>query len=59
MTKPNFKAMSKQELRAYVLQYPEDNEAFYELSDRIRANARPVTLEQLEQILRTQSKHQK
>lgn len=30
MTKPNFKTMNKAELRAYVLQHPEDKEAFYE-----------------------------
>ena len=48
MTKPDFKVMSKAELRAYVLQHPEDNEAFYELSDRIKANAKPVTIEELE-----------
>jgi hypothetical protein len=52
MTKPDFKTMTKAELRAYVLQHPEDNEAFYELSDRIRANAKPVTIEELEAELR-------
>ncbi|WP_243147332.1 hypothetical protein [Scytonema sp. UIC 10036] len=40
--------MSKAELRAYVLQHPDDEEAFYELSDRIKANAKSVTLEELE-----------
>ncbi|MUG98059.1 hypothetical protein F7734_39415 [Scytonema sp. UIC 10036] len=48
MTKPDFKMMSKAELRAYVLQHPDDEEAFYELSDRIKANAKSVTLEELE-----------
>jgi hypothetical protein len=56
MTKPNFKAMSKPQLRAYVLQHPEDNEAFYELSDRIQANARPITIEELEKKLKQQQK---
>ncbi len=46
--------MSKAELRAYVLQHPEDNEAFYELSDRIKANAKSVTVEELEAELRKQ-----
>jgi hypothetical protein len=40
--KRSFTIMPKAELRAYVLQNPEDNEAFYELSDRIKANARPL-----------------
>ena len=29
MNKPNFPAMNKQELRAYVLAHREDDEAFY------------------------------
>ncbi|WP_407890437.1 DUF6887 family protein [Scytonema sp. NUACC26] len=40
--------MSKAELRTYVLQHSDDEEAFYELSDRIKANAKSVTLEELE-----------
>jgi hypothetical protein len=48
MNKPDFKAMSRAELRAYVLQNPDDREAFYELSDRIQATAKPVTLDELE-----------
>ncbi|MEH2380140.1 MAG: hypothetical protein V7K27_14845 [Nostoc sp.] len=55
MTKPNFKAMSKAELRAYVLKNPNDNEAFYELSDRIKANAKFVTVEELEEIFKQKS----
>ncbi len=51
MTRPNFKAMLKAELRAYVLKNPEDNEAFYELSDRIRANAKPLDPDQLPAII--------
>jgi hypothetical protein len=35
MMKPDFSAMSKAELRAYVLSHYEDTEAFYALSDRI------------------------
>ncbi|GAA6618203.1 hypothetical protein NUACC26_040140 [Scytonema sp. NUACC26] len=48
MIKPDFKMMSKAELRTYVLQHSDDEEAFYELSDRIKANAKSVTLEELE-----------
>jgi hypothetical protein len=55
MTKPNFKAMSKAELRAYVLKNPTDDEAFYELSDRIKANAKSVTVEEFEEILKQKS----
>ena len=51
MTKPNFKTMSKSDLRAYVLQHPDDNEAFYELSDRIRANAKPLNIDKLPEII--------
>ncbi|NQE33927.1 DUF6887 family protein [Microcoleus asticus] len=35
MNKPNFQAMSRKELRAYVLAHREDNEAFYALADRL------------------------
>lgn len=36
--KPDFKSMSKSELRAYVLEHREDQEAFYEFMDRLNAN---------------------
>ncbi|MGH1393578.1 MAG: DUF6887 family protein [Trichormus sp.] len=36
MTKPNFAAMTKQELRAYVLEHRDDNEAFYALTRKLR-----------------------
>ncbi len=54
MTKPDFKIMPKAELRAYVLQHPDDNEAFYELSDRIKANAKPLKIEDLPKIIQRQ-----
>ncbi|GAA6622425.1 hypothetical protein NUACC26_082490 [Scytonema sp. NUACC26] len=58
MTKPNFKTMSKAELRQYVLAHRNDDEAFYELSDRIAANAKPLESdEQLVEII--QRRHQK
>ncbi|MEH1918748.1 DUF6887 family protein [Nostoc sp.] len=36
MTKANFQAMTKQELRAYVLKHRDDQEAFYALTDKLR-----------------------
>lgn len=36
MTKANFQAMTKQELRAYVLEHRDDQEAFYALADKLR-----------------------
>lgn len=36
--KPNFEAMSKAELRDYVLEHRNDTEAFHALADRIMAN---------------------
>ncbi|QLE56792.1 hypothetical protein [Nostoc sp. TCL26-01] len=35
MTKPNFAAMSKSELKAYLLKYRNDTEAFHALMDKI------------------------
>jgi hypothetical protein len=35
MTKANFQAMTKQELRAYVLEHRDDQEAFYALADKL------------------------
>lgn len=34
--KPDFEAMSKQELKAYVLANKSDQEAFYRLADRLK-----------------------
>jgi hypothetical protein len=36
--KPNFLAMSKAQLRAYVLEHREDKEAFQALADKILEN---------------------
>jgi hypothetical protein len=35
MTKPNFTAMSKSELKAYLLKHRNDTEAFHALMDKI------------------------
>lgn len=39
MSKPNFNAMSKAELRAYVIAHQDDQEAFYAFADRLSANS--------------------
>ena len=36
--KPNFDAMSKSDLRAYILSHRDDNEAFYKFVDRLKAD---------------------
>jgi putative heme degradation protein len=36
--KPNFDTMSKAELKAYVLAHKDDEEAFYKLVDRLKAD---------------------
>lgn len=51
MTRPDFKTIPKAKLRAYVLQHPDDNEGFYKLSDRIKANAKPLKIEDLPKII--------
>ncbi len=41
--KPDFQSMSMKELRTYVLEHREDDEAFYALVDRRRAaNPNPI-----------------
>ena len=42
MSKPNFDAMSKAELRAYVIAHQDDQEAFYTFVDRLTANPSSV-----------------
>ncbi|MDZ7959701.1 MAG: hypothetical protein RMY34_17765 [Aulosira sp. DedQUE10] len=43
MSKPNFDAMSKAELRAYVIAHQDDQEAFYALADRLTAKPPTAT----------------
>jgi hypothetical protein len=38
--KPDFEKMSKAELKAYVLAHKNDNEAFYQLVDRWKAETK-------------------
>jgi hypothetical protein len=57
MTKPNFDAMSKAELRAYVIAHQEDQEAFYAFADRLQAQPNRVvypasmTPEEIQQVI--------
>jgi hypothetical protein len=37
MTKPNFDTMSESELRTYVYEHRDDQEAFYTFVDRLKA----------------------
>ncbi|GET42439.1 DUF6887 family protein [Microseira wollei] len=37
--KPDFKAMSRKELRAYILKHRDDDEAFYAYMDKLEAEA--------------------
>ncbi|MBR8832915.1 MAG: hypothetical protein DSM106950_02435 [Stigonema ocellatum SAG 48.90 = DSM 106950] len=37
MTKPNFEQMSKSELKTYLREHPDDNQAFHALMDKIKA----------------------
>lgn len=39
MKKPNFTTMDKKELRQYVIQNQNDEEAFYQYLDRLKANS--------------------
>ncbi|MEH2238998.1 DUF6887 family protein [Nostoc sp.] len=43
MTKPNFDAMSEAELRAYVYEHRDDQEAFYAFADRLTAKPPSAT----------------
>jgi hypothetical protein len=37
--KPDFKTMSRKDLRAYTLEHRDDNEAFYAYMDKLEAEA--------------------
>jgi hypothetical protein len=40
---PDFSAMTKGELRTYVINHPDDKTAFHTFVDRLTANAAPET----------------
>lgn len=42
MSKPNFDAMNKAELRSYVIEHQDDQEAFYAFVDRLTAKPSSV-----------------
>ena len=44
MSKPNFQAMSRKELHAYVLAHRDDREAFYAYVDKLHAEANWVEM---------------
>ncbi|BAY14813.1 hypothetical protein NIES2109_40430 [Nostoc sp. HK-01] len=52
MTKPNFAAMSKSELKAYLLKHRNDTEAFHALMDKITSepNQTFYTVEEVEKL---------
>ncbi len=41
--KPDFKNMTRADLRAYIITHPDDKEAFYAFVDRFTAEASPET----------------
>lgn len=49
--KPNFASMATEELRKYVLEHREDDKAFYELSDRVKANGKPLNIDEIPEII--------
>jgi hypothetical protein len=48
--KPNFAAMSLKELRAYMLEHRDDNEAFYAYMDRSKAEGTWIKMPPLKSI---------
>lgn len=42
--KPNFQAMTRKELRTYVITHPDDNEAFYAYVDKAEKEGNWVTM---------------
>jgi hypothetical protein len=57
MNKPNFDTMNEAELRSYVYEHREDQEAFYAFVDRLQAKPRGVvypasmTPEEIQQVI--------
>lgn len=45
MIKPDFRAMTKPELRAYVIAHPDDKAAFHAFVDRFTSEASPETFD--------------
>jgi hypothetical protein len=52
MNNLNFEAMTTRELRAYVLEHREDQQAIYELANRVEANGtRLKSIDELPEII--------
>jgi hypothetical protein len=45
VTKPDYSALTKSELRAYVIAHPDDKVAFHTFVDRFTAEASPETFD--------------
>ena len=54
----DFASMATEELRKYVLEHREDDEAFYELSDRVRANGKPLNIDEIPEIIKRKRQEQ-
>jgi hypothetical protein len=50
MTKPNFQAMNRKDLQAYVLSYREDEAAFYAYVDKLHAEATWIEMSPLKSL---------
>lgn len=50
MNRPNFQAMSKKELQAYVLSHRDNNDAFYAYVDKLHAEANWTEHEPLKSV---------
>lgn len=61
--KPNFTAMSRKELRAYILEHRDDDEAFYAYMDKVYASRdetwfpAPKSIDDLKHFPELLSKH--
>ncbi|WP_009632112.1 DUF6887 family protein [Synechocystis sp. PCC 7509] len=65
MMKPDFKAMTRKELREYILKNREDDEAFYSYMDKIHAEPptevypAPQSIDDLKHFPQLLEKHRK
>lgn len=60
MTKPNFEAISDQELRQYILEHRDDDDAVHEMVLRIRKNGKTGTVDEfIEHVKQKLAQNQK
>jgi hypothetical protein len=63
--KPDFKAMSRKELRTYILEHRDDNEAFYAYMDKLNTEGTwiefpaPKTIDDLKHFPELLEQHRK